>query len=66
MESIPKGRKHYGKRSKGDIACNEHFLLHPQCFVLQTCKNQGLFGKWLSFEFKLFLISAAGNEKNRL
>ena len=36
---------------KGEIARYEQFLLFPQCFkslVLQTCKNQGLFGKGLS------------------
>ena len=33
---------------KGEIARYEQFLLFPQCFqktCLQTCKNQGLFGK---------------------
>ena len=36
---------------KGEIAHYEQFLLFPQCFrrlVLQTRKNQGLFGKGLS------------------
>ena len=36
---------------KGEIARNEQFLLFPQCFlrpILQTGKNQGLFGKGLS------------------
>ena len=35
---------------KGEIARYEQFLLFPQCFqklVLQTRKNQGLFGKGL-------------------
>ena len=35
---------------KGEIACYEQFLLFPQCIqklVLQTRKNQGLFGKGL-------------------
>ena len=35
---------------KGEIARYEQFLLFPQCFqrhVLQTHKNQGLFGKGL-------------------
>ena len=35
---------------KGEIAHYEPFLLFPQCFqklVLQTDKNQGLFGKGL-------------------
>ena len=48
------GRK-FSKRventaGKGEIACYKQFLLFPQCFqrlVLQTCKNQGLFGKGL-------------------
>ena len=37
---------------KGEIARYEQFLLSRQCFkrlVLQTRKNQGLFGKGLSF-----------------
>ena len=41
------GRKHCRKRR---IAHYKQFLLFPQCFektVLQTCKNQGLFGKGL-------------------
>ena len=36
---------------KGEIARYEQFLLFPQCFqkiVLQTRKNQGLFGKGLN------------------
>ena len=36
---------------KGEIARYEQFLLFPQCFnrfVLQTLKNQGLFGKRLT------------------
>ena len=35
---------------KGEIARHEQFLLFPQCFlnVLQTGKNQGLFGKGLN------------------
>ena len=36
---------------KGEIARYERFLLFPQCFqklVLQTRKNQGLFGKGLT------------------
>ena len=36
---------------KGEIACYEQFLLFPQCFqrlILQTRKNQGLFGKGLN------------------
>ena len=49
------GRK-FSKRventvGKGEIARYEQFLLFPQCFlkrlVLQTPKNQGLFGKGL-------------------
>ena len=35
---------------KGEIACYEQFLLFPQYFqrlLLQTRKNQGLFGKGL-------------------
>ena len=35
---------------KGEIARYEQFLLFPQCFqrlILQTRKNQGLFGKGL-------------------
>ena len=37
---------------KGEIARDEQFSLFPQCFqelVLQTPKNQGLFGKGLTF-----------------
>ena len=36
---------------KGEIAHYEQFLFFPQCFkklALQTCKNQGLFGKGLN------------------
>ena len=36
---------------KGEIACYKQFLLFPQCFqktVLQTHKNQDLFGKGLT------------------
>ena len=33
---------------KGEIARYEKFLLFPQCFQLQTRKNQGLFGKGLT------------------
>ena len=36
---------------KGEIALFEQFLLFQQCFqrlVLQTCENQGLFGKGLN------------------
>ena len=35
---------------KGEIVCYKQFLLFPQCFkrfVMQTRKNQGLFGKGL-------------------
>ena len=35
---------------KAEIARDEQFLLYPQCFkrpILQTLKNQGLFGKGL-------------------
>ena len=37
---------------KGEIVHYEQFPLFPQCFqklVMQTCKNQGLFGKGLIF-----------------
>ena len=41
---------------KGEIDPYELFLLFPQCFqkrfVLQTCKNQGLFGKGLKHSDK--------------
>ena len=36
-----------------EIACYEQFLLFCSAFkrlVLQTCKNQGLFGKGLSYK----------------
>ena len=36
---------------KGEIARSKQFLLFPQCLrrlVLQTRKDQGLFGKWLN------------------
>ena len=41
---------------KGEIACDEQFLLFPQCFqrtrlVLQTHKNRGLFGKGLICQY---------------
>ena len=42
---------------KGEIARYEQFLLLPQCFqkdLLETCKNQGLFGKGLLFNKPLF------------
>ena len=49
---LQKGRKHCGKRGKGEIARYEQFLLFLQCFQ-KTCtaekyKNQGLFGKGLT------------------
>ena len=42
---------------KGEIARYEQFLLFPQCFqrlVLQTRKNQGLFGKGLKEKSRKF------------
>ena len=43
---------------KQDTACYDQFLLFPQCIfrglVLQTCKNQGLFGKGFIPEIKCF------------
>ena len=40
---------------KGEIACDEQFLLFPQCFQ-KTCtsnsKNQGFFGKGLLLPVK--------------
>ena len=39
---------------KGEITCNEQFLLFPQCFktlVLQAGKNKGLFGKGITLGF---------------
>ena len=47
--------KHYGKRKNCSITSN--FLLFPECFkriVLQTCENQGLFGKRLNWKKKTF------------
>ena len=47
-ESSPYGQK--TQWEKGEIARYEQFLLFPLCFqrhVLQTRKNQGLFGKGL-------------------
>ena len=45
---------------KGDIACNEQFLLFNHSvfrrLVLQTCKNQGLFENGLSYGS--FILSA--------
>ena len=40
---------------KIEIACLEEFLLFPQCFqktLLQTRKNQGLFGKGLNSPYQ--------------
>ena len=42
---------------KGEIACNKHFLLFPQCFQKTcTCKKQGLFGKVLTLFSKFFSV----------
>ena len=47
---------------KGEIARYEQFLLFPHCFkrlVLQTCKNQGLFGKRLTFTTKSWIFTTS-------
>ena len=44
---------------KGEIARYEQFLLFSQCFqkdLLQTRKNQGLFGKGLTFAMQACLL----------
>ena len=52
---------------KGEIACYEQFLLFPQCFqkilVLQTHKNQGLFGKGLTLQNTILILA---NQKKLL
>ena len=52
---------------KREIACYEQFLLFPHCFQrlsLQTCKNQGLFGKGLScIVLKVDLLSTRQKKK---
>ena len=45
---------------KGQIAHYEQFLLFPQCFqktcrLLQTHKNQGLFGKGLKKQYTVMI-----------
>ena len=50
---------------KGEIACHEQFLLIPQCFqktLLQTRKNQGLFGKGLTHSHTMTPFDAPGKQ----
>ena len=51
---------------KGEIARYEQFLLFPQCFkkrvVLQTSKNQGLFGKGLTLYYTSLTLNNPDRE----
>ena len=55
---------------KGEIACKEQFLLFPQCcfkgLLLQTCKNQVLFGKGLMTQRKKPFEYIVGKGENAI
>ena len=51
------GRKHSGKRRKCSLWVIYPFLSVLKSIVLQTCKNQGLFGKGLSLKFSSQTLS---------
>ena len=53
---------------KGEVACNEQFLKFSHSIfkrlVLQTCKNQGLFGKGLNNPEKKVFQKIVGKGEN--
>ena len=58
VESSPK--KVENTVGKGEIARYKQFLLFPQC-LLQTCKNQSLFGKGLTLSLLMTIQGFVDN-----